>query len=133
MKVVYDLGVKKILVLFAVFSAIGFCINTFVPSELIVKYLGAGNIFAVPLLSIIGLPLYLSDASAIPMINTLIEGGASQGALLAFMITGLGTSAGVLTGLLVVMKKKAIVLYASFLLFFALVIGYLYDFILFAF
>jgi uncharacterized membrane protein YraQ (UPF0718 family) len=59
-----------------------------------------------------------------------LAGGASQGALLAFMITGPGTSAGVLTGLFTIMKKKAIGLYVAYLIVFAIILGYLYDFLL---
>lgn len=129
-KVFFDIGIKKVLVYFTIFAAVGFLINKFVPAELIIKYLGTGNIFAVPLLAFIGLPLYVNGSSAIPIINSLIAGGASQGALLAFMITGPGTSAGVLTGLFTIMKKKAIALYVIYLLAFAIVLGYLYDFLL---
>jgi len=82
------------------------------------------------LLAFIGLPLYVNGSSAIPIINTLIAGGASQGALLAFMITGPGTSAGVLTGLCTIMKKRAIALYVIYLLVSAITLGYLFDFIL---
>ena len=129
-KVFYEVGIKQVLVYFAVFAAIGFLINKFVPAEIIIRYLGSGNIFAVPLLALIGLPLYVSGSSSIPIINALMIGGASQGALLAFMITGPGTSAGVLAGLMTIMRKRAIVLYAAYLLVFAIILGYLYDFLL---
>lgn len=129
-RVFYEVGVKKVLVYFAVFAAIGFLINRFVPAEIIMKYLGSGNLFAVPLLALIGLPLYVSGSSAIPIINALMIGGASQGGLLAFMITGPGTSAGVLAGLVTIMRKRAIGLYAAYLIVFAIILGYLYDFLL---
>lgn len=130
LKVCYEIGIKKVLLYFSVFAAIGFLINKFVPAEIIVRYLGAGNIYAVPLLALIGLPLYVSGSSALPVINALIAGGASQGALLAFMITGPGTSAGVLAGLVTIMRKKAIGLYVAYLLAFGIILGYLYDFLL---
>lgn len=130
-KVFFELGVKRVLIYFSIFAAVGFLINRFIPTEIIIKYLGSGNKFAVPLLAVVGLPLYVSGSSAIPIINTLIAGGASQGALLAFMITGPGTSAGVLSGLLTIMKKRAIALYAAYLMAFAIILGYLYDFLLF--
>lgn len=129
-KVFYEIGVKQVLVYFSVFAAVGFLINKFVPAELIIKYMGSGNKFAVPLLALIGLPLYVSGSSAVPVISTLLAGGASQGALLAFMITGPGTSAGVLTGLLTIMKKRAIGLYIAYIIVFAILLGYLYDFLL---
>lgn len=130
LKVFYEVGVKQVLVYFSVFAAIGFLINRFVPAEMIMTHLGAGNRFAVPLLALIGLPLYMNGASAIPVINTLMAGGASQGALLAFMITGPGTSAGVIAGLVTIIRKRAIGLYITYLLVFAVLLGYLYDMLL---
>ena len=50
--------------------------------------------------------------------------------LLAFMITGPGTSAGVLAGIATIMKSRAVGLYVAYLLVFAIVLGYLYDFLL---
>lgn len=126
----YTIGIKQVLLYFSVFSAIGFLINRYIPAELIMATLGSGNILAVPLLSFIGLPLYVSGASAIPIIQTLMESGASPGALLAFMITGPGTSAGVIAGLLTIMKKRAMALYVFYLLTCAILLGYAYDVIL---
>ena len=128
--VFYEIGIKKVLLYFAIFAAIGFMINKFVPTAFITKYLGADNIFAVPLLALIGLPLYVNGSSSIPIINSLMAGGASGGALLAFMITGPGTSAGVIAGLFTIMKKRAIALYVVYLLVGGIVLGYLYDFLL---
>lgn len=130
LKVCYSVGVKQVLVYFTLFAAVGFMINRFVPAVLIMQYLGAGNRFAVPLLAVIGLPLYVNGSSAIPLINALIAGGASQGALLAFMITGPGTSAGVIAGLMTIMKKRALALYVAYLIVFAIMLGYLYDMVL---
>lgn len=125
----YEIGVKQILVYFAVFAAVGYLINQYVPAELITQYLGKGNIFAVPLLALIGLPLYVTGPSSLPVINALMTGGASNGALLAFMITGPGTSAGVIAGIAMIMKKRAIILYVALLLIGAIILGYLYDFL----
>lgn len=130
LKFFYNVGVKKVLVYFTIFAAIGYLINRFVPSELIMQYLGSGNQFAVPLLALIGLPLYVSGSSSVPLIGALMAGGASQGALLAFMITGPGTSAGVIAGLMTIMKKKAIALYVFYIMFFGIVLGYAYDWLL---
>lgn len=129
-EVFYEVGVKKVLIYFTLFAAVGFLINKFVPSSLIMQYVGSGNGFAVPVMAVIGLPLYVNGSSSIPIVNALIAGGASQGALLAFMITGPGTSAGVIAGLLTIMKKKAIALYVTYLLIFAVILGYLYDYLL---
>jgi uncharacterized membrane protein YraQ (UPF0718 family) len=127
----FDVGVKQILIYFAVFAAVGYLINQYVPAELITQYLGKGNIFAVPLLALVGLPLYVTGPSSLPVIDALMAGGASGGALLAFLITGPGTSAGVIAGIAMIMKRRAILLYVAFLLVGAILLGYLYDFFLF--
>lgn len=129
-EVFYDVGVKKILVYFSIFAAVGYLINQFVPATLISTYLGAGNAFAVPFSALVGLPLYVSGSSSLPIIKSLMESGASGGAMLAFLITGPGTSAGVITGITTIMKKRAIALYVAYMLIGAILLGYLYDLLL---
>lgn len=131
LSVFFNLGVKKILIYFSAFAAIGYLINRFVPTSMIVSLFGAKNIFSVPLAALIGVPLYVSDASAIPLIKTLMNAGGGGGAVLAFMITGPGTSIGAITGSLTIMKKKAVFFYVSILLISAILLGYLYNFLIF--
>ncbi len=126
---VFELGVVKILPLFALFAGIGFLINRFIPSTWITAIFGAENIFAVPLAAVIGLPLYVNGDSSIPLIQSLMKSGVSGGAMLAFLITGPGTSAGVIAGVATFLKKKAIALYVGYLLFGAILLGYAYDLI----
>lgn len=88
------------------------------------------NIYGVPLAAIIGLPLYVSGEAAIPLIKALMDGGASGGAMMAFMITGQATSAWVIAGITAFMKKRVIFLYITFILLGGILLGYLYDLIL---
>lgn len=128
---IINVGVKKILLYFTIFAAIGYFINKFVPSSLITSFFSADNILSVPLSAVLGLPLYVSGSSSIPLIKALMDGGASSGAMLAFMITGPGTSAGVITGLATIMKKKAIALYTLYILAGGILSGYAYDLLIF--
>lgn len=130
MDVFINLGVKKILVYFSVFAAIGYLINRFVPTSIIVSLFGSENIFSVPLAAIIGIPLYVSDSSSIPLLKSFMDAGASGGAVLAFMITGPGTSIGAIVGSFTIMKRKAVFFYVSILFFSAIVFGYIYNFLL---
>ena len=127
---VFGLGVRKILPMFAAFAAIGYLINRFVPSEWISALFGVQSAFAVPLAAVVGLPLYVSGSAAIPLLQSLLAGGVSPGAMLAFLIAGPGTSAGVLVGIATILKRRAIVYYVACLLVGAVVLGYLYDFLL---
>lgn len=127
---IIDIGLKKILLYFSIFAAIGYFINKFVPAELIFRYFSPDNIFAVPLSAIIGLPLYVSGSSSLPIIKVLLEGGASEGAMLAFMITGPATSAGAIAGIATIMRKKALALFIAYILAGGIILGYLYNFLL---
>lgn len=124
---IYDLGLKQILLFYVIFIAIGFLINHFVPTSIISVLLGSNSFFAVPLASLIGLPLYLTTNSGIPIVQSLIASGASEGAMLAFMITGAATSAWVIAGLATFMKRRAVALYVLFVLLGGIISGYVLN------
>ncbi|HWQ30614.1 MAG TPA: permease [Negativicutes bacterium] len=130
LNVIIDVGLKKVLLYFSVFAAIGFFINKFVPADLIFRFFNPDNIFAVPISALVGLPLYVSGSSSLPIIKVLLEGGASEGAMLAFMITGPATSAGAIAGIATIMGKKALALYIAYILAGGIILGYLYNFLL---
>jgi uncharacterized membrane protein YraQ (UPF0718 family) len=125
---IFQLGIKKILFFYIIFIAIGFIINYFIPTSVITLLFGKRSFYAVPLASLIGLPLYITTNSGIPIIQSLMESGASEGAMLAFMITGSATSAWVIAGLVTFMKKRAIILYVTFVLAGGILAGYVLDF-----
>jgi uncharacterized membrane protein YraQ (UPF0718 family) len=122
----FNLGIKQILLFYSIFICIGFLINYFVPSSIISLLFGQNAFYAVPLASMIGLPLYITTDSGIPIIHSMIQSGASEGAMLAFMITGSATSAWVIAGLTTFMKKRAIALYVAFVVVGGIISGYLF-------
>jgi len=125
-----SVGLKQILLYFTIFVAIGYLIQSFVPTSLIISLFSGDSIFSVPLAALIGLPLYVSGEGAIPLIKALLDGGAGEGAMMAFMITGPGTSAWVIAGITAFMKKRATILYIGFILLSGILIGYIYQFLL---
>lgn len=129
-RAVYDISFKRILPLFALFAGIGYLINQFIPAAWISALFGSHNVFAIPIAAAVGLPLYVNGDSSIPLLQSLMQSGVSGGAMLAFMITGPGTSAGVLAGIATIMKKKAIALYIAYLLLGAVAMGYAYQLLL---
>ena len=130
LKAVYDISIRRILPFFALFAGIGYLINQFIPTTWISALFGSHNLFAIPLAAVVGLPLYVSGDSSIPLLQSLMQSGVSGGAMLAFMITGPGTSAGVLAGIATIMKKKAIALYVGYLLTGAIAMGYAYQLVM---
>ncbi len=124
---IFQLGIKQILFFYIIFIAIGYIINYFIPASVINVLFGQRSFYAVPLASLIGLPLYITTNSGIPIIQSLIESGASEGAMLAFIITGSATSAWVIAGLATFMKRRAIILYVSFVFAGGMLAGYALD------
>lgn len=127
---VWQVGVKQILLFFAVFVVVGFLINYFIPKSFIMALFSSDTVLAVPLAALIGLPLYINGESAVPLIQALMDGGASGGAMLAFMITGPATSAWVVAGISAFMKRRIIGLYVAYILVGGIALGYLYDLLL---
>jgi uncharacterized protein len=125
-----NLGLKQILLYFSLFVAVGYLVNTFVPMSIVSALFGADSPAAVPLAALIGLPLYLTTESSIPLIQSLLRSGASEGAMMAFIISGSATSAWVIAGLSTFMKKKALGLYVAYILLGSVAAGYLYDLVL---
>lgn len=88
---------------------------------------GAKKFYAVPLASAIGVPIYINTEASIAIVQSFLKGGASGGSVLAFMITGPGTSAMVIAGLATFMKRRALALYVGLIFFGGIFCGYLYD------
>ena len=122
-----DVGLKQILLYFTIFAGVGYLIQSFVPTSLIVSLFSGESFFSVPLAALIGLPLYVSGEGAIPLMKALMDGGAGEGAMMAFMITGPATSAWVIAGITAFMKKRVIGLYIGFVFVSGVLIGYLYQ------
>lgn len=122
-----DVGLKQILLYFTIFAGVGYLIQSFVPTSVIVSLFSGESFFSVPLAALIGLPLYVSGEGAIPLIKALMDGGAGEGAMMAFMITGPATSAWVIAGISAFMKKRVIGLYIGLVFVSGVVIGYLYQ------
>lgn len=68
--------------------AIEALILRFVPQEALVSVLGSDAPWAVPLAALLGVPLYLDNLSALPIIAGLLEQGMAPGAAIAFLLSG---------------------------------------------
>ena len=94
---------KKVLPYIIAGVGIGAIIHNWIPTEWIVKVLGAGNPFGVIIATICGIPMYADIFGCIPIAEALVAKGAKLGVVLAFMM-------GVITLSLpsMIMLKKAI-------------------------
>ena len=64
----------------------GAFIHGYVPTEFIASVAGAGNLFAVPLATLLGVPMYSNAAGVMPLIEVLTTKGMLMGTALSFMM-----------------------------------------------
>lgn len=129
LKELYNTGFKKILLYFVIFIAVGRVVEMIIPKEWIMGLFSSNKFYSVPLAATIGLPLYLTDSSAIPLLKSFINSGAGEGAVLAFLIAGKATGVPVIAGMSTILKKRAMMFYLAFIYFGAIISGFLYQFI----
>lgn len=120
-------GLKKVLLYFCIFIAIGYLVELIIPKQWIMSLFGQQNALSIPLAATIGLPLYVSGSAALPLMQSFMAQGASQGVLLAFLITGKATGVPVIAGLSTIIKGKALAYYVLFVYVGGIVMGYLYQ------
>lgn len=125
----YELGVKRVLLYFAIFIALGRLVEMFVPAQSILMLFSPDKFYSIPLAALIGLPLYVSGAAGLPLLESFLQAGAGEGAILAFLIAGQGTSVGVMIGIATFIKKKAIAFYITAVLIGAIISGAAYQLI----
>lgn len=126
-KGLYDIGLKKILLAFVVFIGIGRIVETIIPQEWILTLFSGDKNYSVPLGATVGLPLYVSGSAALPLMKSFMNAGASEAAVLAFLITGKATGIPVIAGMSTILKKRAILFYVGFVYLGGIIAGYLYQ------
>lgn len=118
---------KRLLVMFLGFAFVGYFLNGLIPASWVAAVFGSGNAYSVPLAATLGLPLYINSEASLPLIRALLDNGMSQGAALAFMISGAGTSIGAIAGALTIARWRVIALVVGVLWIGAMVCGFAFD------
>ncbi|OGY22881.1 MAG: hypothetical protein A2172_02990 [Candidatus Woykebacteria bacterium RBG_13_40_15] len=110
--------------------ALGSVIHGYIPNDFLVSYAGKGNFFAVPLATVIGIPLYSNAAGTIPIVSVLIDKGMAMGTALAFMMSVTALSLPEFIILRKVLKPKLIITFASIVGLGIIFTGYLFNIVL---
>lgn len=105
-------------------------ITLYVPQDLIAGLLGGGNRLAVPLAALIGIPLYLNNLGALPIVDGLLVQGMQPGAAIAFLIAGPITTIPAMTAVYGIVSRRIFALYLGVGLVGAIVLGGLANLIL---
>jgi len=109
---------------------LGAWIHGYVPADFLAKYAGRENWFAVPLATLIGIPLYSNAAGVIPLVNALTEKGVAMGTALSFMMAVTALSLPEFIILRKAMKLKLLIIFASVVGIGIIFTGYLFNLIL---
>lgn len=127
----YSFGIIKRIWIFVVIGiGIGAWIHGYVPADMLAKYAGKDNWFAVPVATLIGIPLYSNASGVIPLVSALTEKGLGMGTALAFMMAVTGLSLPEFLILRKVMKIKLIIIFASVVGVGIIFTGYLFNLII---
>lgn len=97
----------------------------YVPDEWITTIMGKENSWAIFTAGFLGIPVYTSNLSALPMVSGLLKQGMSPAAALAFLIAGPTTTLPAMAAVWTLVKHRIFVLYVSFALVGAILLGYL--------
>ena len=109
---------------------VGALIHGYVPVELVARWAGKGNIWAVPAAVLIALPLYSNAAGMMPIAQALYAKGMAMGTVLAFFMAVVGLSAPEFIILKQVIRPKLLAIFAAILTVSFILFGYLFNAIL---
>lgn len=96
-----------------------------VPQAAIAGVLGEGSRFAVVLAALVGIPLYLNNVAALPIVAGLLAQGMQPGAAIAFLIAGPVTTVPAMSAVWGVVTSRVFALYVGVSLVGAVVLGWL--------
>lgn len=110
--------------------SLGGLIHGYLPEGWISSHLGNGNLLAVPLATIIGVPLYTNVLGAIPVAESLIGKGLQTGTALAFLMAVTALSLPEMIMLKKVLKPRLLAAFIAIVTAAIILTGYLFNIIL---
>jgi uncharacterized membrane protein YraQ (UPF0718 family) len=114
---------------------IGICLaalfQRYVPPDAMAVLFGKNRGFGLLMAASIGVPLYVCGGGTIPLLMSWMDSGMSLGAASAFMITGPAMKITNLGAVTIILKIKKFAVYIAFSVLFALITGFIIDFILY--
>jgi uncharacterized membrane protein YraQ (UPF0718 family) len=111
----------------AIGIAIGSLIHGYAPMDLVASIGGRDDPLAVPLVVMLGVPLYANAAGTIPIVEALLGKGLPVGTVLAFMMAVTALSVPELLILRRVMRRELIAVFVVVVAGGILLVGYLFN------
>lgn len=107
--------------------AIGAWIHGYAPADFLATYAGADVWYAVPLATLVGIPLYANAAGVLPIVSALFAKGVALGTVLAFMMAVTALSLPEFLILRRIMKPKLIAIFACVVGMGIIFTGYIFN------
>jgi uncharacterized protein len=121
--------VGKVWIYIVVGVGVGSFAHGYVPEDFLAGFMGKSSWWAVPLSVLIGIPLYSNAAGIIPIVQVLLEKGASLGTALAFMMSVIGLSLPEAIILKKVLKLQMIFIFFGIVGTGIIIVGYIFNLI----
>ena len=102
-------------------------ITLYVPEAWIVGLLGRSNPLAIVTAALLGVPVYTSNLTALPMIGGLLSQGMAPAAALAFLVAGPTTTLPAMAAVWGLVRRRVFALYVVLALLGAVVTGYVFQ------
>lgn len=119
--------VSKIWIYILAGIAVGAGIHGYVPGDFMASLMGKSAWWSVPAAVLIGVPLYSNAAGIIPIVEALLEKGASLGTSLAFMMSVIGLSLPETIILRKVLKLPLIFIFVGVVGVGIIIVGYVFN------
>ncbi len=121
---------KGIILYVIVGIAIGGLMHGYIPEGFFEKYMNKDNLFAVPIATILAVPMYSNASGILPVVQVLVSKGIPLGTAIAFMMGVVGLSLPEAMLLKKVMTFKLIAIFFSVVTLCIIISGYLFNIII---
>ncbi|MBI5475189.1 MAG: permease [Ignavibacteriales bacterium] len=119
--------VAKVWVYIVIGIGVGAGIHGYVPENFMASLMGKSVWWSVPVAVLIGVPMYSNAAGIIPVVQVLLEKGASLGTVLAFMMSVIGLSLPEAIILKKVLKLQLIFAFVGIVAVGIIIVGYIFN------
>jgi hypothetical protein len=119
--------VGKVWIYILIGIGVGAAVHGYVPENFMASIMGKSVGWSVPLSVLIGVPLYSNAAGIIPIVQSLLEKGASLGTALAFMMSVIGLSLPETIILKKVLKLPLIFIFVGIVATGIMIVGFLFN------
>jgi len=109
---------------------VGAAIHGWVPEDFFVDVAGPDNPLAVPVATLVGIPLYSNAAAVLPLVEALHAKGLAMGTVLAFMMSVVALSVPELILLRRVLKPRLLAVFVAVVGTGVMTVGFLFNLIL---